>query len=215
MPGLFATAAPTAKFKNIGDTVEGEIIDAYQYQDSEYVRNGVGQPLYWHNRRPTPGMRIDPATGRPNDPVLRWQIVLDTGMPDEDGRTERRLFLSKKRLEDGLKRAIIAARAHEGLLLGGHLRCTFTGFDETSDALQLPKTFEFVYTAPAAGKGRRPSGEVRLAERDHEEPSFDLPVTPAAPAFDPPQAPLRNHEVNPLLQKLGVEPLPADAEPPF
>lgn len=220
--GLFTTAAPAAKFVKVGDSVEGEIVEIYRAQRYEFVRNGIGQPLYWSNRKPTPGARIDPATGKKNDPVLQYVITVETGIADEDGNTERRIFAKNKRMEDGLKKAVIAAKAREGLLLGGRLSCTYTGDDEKSDAPQLPKMYEFVYTAPAAGEGRDPGNEVRLADRD-EEDQVDLhqfmaaqaPATTSAPvAYREPVLTGVTSSVGSTTSALGIKDTSTD-EPPF
>jgi hypothetical protein len=166
---MFITNAPAAKFAHLGDAVEGTIVDAYRTQRYEYVRGGQGQPLYWSNKKPTAGARVNAETGRANDPVLQWVLVLDTGQPDEQGDTERRLFVKNQRMEKALTAAVTVAggRRVGGLLLGGYLRCTWVG-EEDGDGPQPAKVYAFEYAAPPAGTGREPSGEVRLAEREPE-----------------------------------------------
>lgn len=173
--GLFVSNAPVAKFAKIGDSVEGVIVDIYKAQRYEYVRGGQGEPLYWSNRKPTAGARIDRETGKPNDPVLQTVITVDTDTPDANGDTERRIFIKNKRMEHALTTAVTLAggRRIGGLLLGGFLRCTWVG-EEQGDGPSPAKVYDFGYTAPAAGTGREPSGEVRLAEREDE---------PAAPTY--------------------------------
>lgn len=219
--GLFTVNAPAAKFAKVGDSVSGEIIDVYQSQRYEFVRNGNGQPLYWSNRKPTPGARIDPVTGKKNDPVLQYVITVDTGVADEDGNTERRIFVKNKRMEDALKRAVRDSKAREGLLLGGQLSCEYTGDDETSDAPQAPKMYAFTYAPPAAGEGRQPSGEVRLADREDyaEEPPTSYSATAPAPrdaelvGAGATQELIGSHKSSPVIKRaLGIK---DDDEPPF
>lgn len=228
MHGLFTTAPPSVKFKKIGDSVEGEIIDVYQTQRYEYIRGAQGEPLYWHGRKPEP-VPTDPATGKKNEPVLQYVLVLETGIEDENGNTERRLFVKNKRMEQALKKAILLARAKEGLLIGGRVRCTYTADDETSDAPSLPKIYEYAYTKPEPGRGQLPSGEVRLAERDDEDEPVPAAVFAAAEPRVVPQPAsaaaresldrlVKAHESSPLMRKAGVVPaapvVGAD-EPPF
>lgn len=166
---MFTTNAPSAKFAHIGDSVEGTIVDVYRTQRYEYVRGGQGAPLYWLNKKPTAGARINPETGRANDPVLQWVIVVDTGTPDDNGDTERRVFVKNKRMEVALTAAVTLAggRRAGGLLIGGWLRCTWAG-EEQGDGPSPAKVYAFEYAAPPAGTGREPSGEVRLGEREDE-----------------------------------------------
>lgn len=164
---MFTSNPPSAKFARIGDSVEGTIVDVYRSQRYEYVRGGQGLPLYWQNRKPTAGARVNPETGQANDPVLQYVIVVDTGAPDDNGDTERRIFVKNKRMETALTAAVTLAggRRVGGLLIGGYLRCTWTG-EEQGDGPSPAKVHSFEYAAPPAGTGREPSGEVRLAERE-------------------------------------------------
>lgn len=166
---MFTSNPPVAKFARIGDIVEGTIVDVYRSQRYEYVRGGQGLPLYWSNKKPTPGARINPETGQANDPVLQHVITVDTGTPDDNGDTERRIFVKNKRMETALTAAVTLAggRRVGGLLIGGYLRCTWTG-EEQGDGPSPAKVHSFEYAAPPAGTGREPSGEVRLAEREPE-----------------------------------------------
>lgn len=206
--GLFTTNAPAAKFKQVGDSVEGEIVDVYRGQRYEFIRNAIGEPMWWINGKPTPGVSVDPATGKKARPVLDYVITVDTGEPDENGESERRVFFKTPRMEKSLKASVAAARTREGLMLGGRLKVTYTGDDETSNAPTLPKMFDVVYTPPAPGQGREPSGEVRLAgggqaDDDNDEVARPLPTSPApGPASDPaPTYRLKNHESSPVLNK--------------
>ena len=213
--GLFTVNAPAAKFVRVGDSVEGEIVEVIQEQRRKFVRGQLGDPEYWFNRKPVINMPVDPATGKKNPPVLQYVITIDTGVPDEDGNTERRIFVKNKRMEDGLKKAVREAKVREGLLLGGGLSCTFTGYDETSEAPQPPKIYEFVYTAPAPGEGRQPSGEVRLCDPQDAEVTQNLApvVAPAPPAGGEGGNELHgSHRSSPVVKRaLGIQ----DDEPPF
>lgn len=213
--GLFTVNAPAAKFVQVGDSVEGEIVEVVQEQRRKFVRGQLGDPEFWFNRKPVTNMPIDPATGKRNDPVLQYVITVDTGLGAVDGTTERRIFVKNKRMEDALKRAVRDAKAREGLLLGGRLKCTFTAFDETSDAPTPPKVYEFVYTAPAAGQGRQPSGEVRLVDRDAEVTQNLAPIAAPAPVSGGEgTGDLHgSHRSSPVVKKaLGI---PDDDTPPF
>jgi hypothetical protein len=226
---LFVTEAPSAKFPTVGTTVEGEVTDVYRAQRFEYVKNGQGLPLYWQNRKPTAGARFA-ADGTPNDPVLQEVITLDTGVPDANGDTERRIFIKNKRMRTAIAAAVAAAggRRAGGLLLGGRLSCTWVG-EEEGEGGQPAKVYEFTYTPPAPGTGRTPDNDVRLSERSADTPA---PVTPPvpdaapepatayAPAERAPIPGLDNHKSSPVLNPRPRSTTPAQAlgipdEPPF
>jgi hypothetical protein len=150
---MFETRAPGAKFTQIGDGVDGEIVGVRRTQQTEFKTN---IPLYWENKtKSTHG--VNPATGRPNDPMLQTEITVDTGVPDENGVTERRLFVRGKRMTDSLKHAVQqGGGGGDGLLIGGRLACTFYGTEPSAGGGSDAKLYRFAYAPPAAGEGRRP-----------------------------------------------------------
>ncbi len=148
---MFESRAPSAQLRKVGDTVGGEIVDVRRTQTSEYKTN---IPEYWQDKRVVQNP-VDPATGKPNDPKLQWEITVDTGQPDEDGETERRIFVANKRDTAALKEGVKKSGGRDGMLIGGYLKVTFYGEEDTGTA-QPAKLKRFDYQPPAAGEGRRP-----------------------------------------------------------
>lgn len=144
--GLFSDTIPTAKFNQLGDKVVGTIVRFEKQQRTEFVPNqkGAGRPMFWHNDKPTAGMAVDPQSGEPNRPVMDQVIVLDTGIEDEYGETQRRLFVKSKQMLGDIKTACKAAGVRD-VDEGGRLTCTWvSGAGRTGS----PKVYAFEYAAP-------------------------------------------------------------------
>ncbi len=166
--GLFSESIPTAKFDQLGDTVVGEIVRFDQQQRTEFVRGqkGAGRPMFWHHNRPTAGMATDPQTGEPNRPVMDKVVVLDTGVDDGYGETQRRLFVKSKQMLEAIKAACVAAGVRD-VDEGGRLTCTWvSGAGQTGD----PKVYAFQY-APPAMAGATPAPAQAAAPAAVSKPS--------------------------------------------
>lgn len=125
---LTASGAPACKFQAIGDTHKGRIVTAEKRQQTDYA---TGTPKTWDNGEPM------------------WEIVitLDTGVEDENGETNRRLFVRGQMLK-ALREALKDANAK--LEIGGELAVRYTGDGEASKkGFNAPKLFKAKYTAPA------------------------------------------------------------------
>lgn len=146
--GFLSSYAPSAKFAQVGDTVGGRIIDARMVQTSEYKRGGGGRPEYWENN--AKAYTAIGADGTPNEPKAQLELTLETGVPDEQGETERRIFIKNKRQWSALKAAVKEARDRRGLLIGGYIEKTWTG-TEAGEGSEDAKTWRIVYTPPAEG----------------------------------------------------------------
>lgn len=219
---MFETRAPSAKFTKIGDAVAGEIVDARKTQHTEYKTN---IPLYWERNGATSTIvkhAVNPLTGLPNDPKWQYEITLDTGTPDENGNTERRIFVRGQRMEKALKAAIAGGGAgRDGLLIGGWLSCAWTGTEPSQGGGNPANLYTFQYRPPAAGEGRKPDPTPVLAGGG----SWSEPVTVAAPARPLPAFNVRRDEpiakpyrdVQEVQAALTGQPAPAmfDDEPPF
>lgn len=156
---LFTGRTPSAKFNKIGDSVEGSIVEVEKRQRYQFSRDGSGGPMFWHNRRPTENARYA-DDGSPNDPVLDLVLTLETGVADENGDTERRVFLKNKRMNTALEKAVLTAGAkREGLLIGGRLQVTFSA-EETGDGPNPYKVYDFVYGRPEEGQGSVPDVKI-------------------------------------------------------
>lgn len=171
---MFETRAPSAKFATVGDGIDGDIVGVRRTQQTEFKTN---IPLYWESKTKSTN-RTNPANGQPNDPMLQTEITLDTGVPDENGATERRLFVRGKRMTDALKHAVQqGGGGRDGLLIGGKLACTFYGTEASAGGGSDAKLYRFSYNPPAAGEGRRPDNTPVLYDGDAEE----QPVTNPEP----------------------------------
>lgn len=151
--GLFSDKVPTAKFDKIGDSVTGSIVGFEKQQRTEYIRDPkggrgtAGRPMYWVSGRPTPGVATDPMTGEPNQPVMDQVVVLDTGVKDQFGETQRRLFIKSKQMLTGIREACTDAGVRD-VEEGGRLTCTWvSGAGVTGDA----RVYAFAYAPPADG----------------------------------------------------------------
>jgi hypothetical protein len=121
--------APLVEGKEIG----GTILEFRVQQKSDYDTN---RPLYFV-RTPsgsvTKGFEPFDEDGKPNEPICDWVFTLDVGVPDENGETERRVFIDPrkgqrgtavegKRGRDAIEIALKKAGAHRvGLEIGGQI----------------------------------------------------------------------------------------------
>jgi hypothetical protein len=146
--GFMTAHAPAAKFTQVGHTIGGRILDARMVQTSDYKTK---RPEYWEDKAKT--YAPFDGDGTPNEPKAQLELTIETGVPDDQGETERRLFVKNKRQFAALRAALKAARAREGLLLGGVIVMTLTG-KEASDGGEDANTWAMSYEPPAAGEGR-------------------------------------------------------------
>jgi len=145
--GLFSNRAPTAKFNAIGDSCTGVIVDIGQEHRTEFTRDGsIGAPMYWYDRKPTPGVAVDPKTGQENQPVMDPVITVDTDQPDDYGNTERRIFVKGRAELASIKEACKAAGVRD-IEAGGRLTKTWaSGAGGTQD----PRVYVYRYAPPSA-----------------------------------------------------------------
>lgn len=146
--GFMAMYAPAARFTSVGQRIGGKILDARLIQTSDWKTR---RPEFWQDKAKT----YSPTApdGTPNEPKAQLEVTVDTGRPDENGETERRLFIKNARQWKALRQAIKDARARAGLQLDGSIFMTWTG-TEASDGPEDAKTWAIEYTAPAPGQGR-------------------------------------------------------------
>lgn len=144
--GLFNETVPTAKFDKVGDSVTGEIVRFEKQHRSEFNPNLKGAPrmMFWVDGKPTAGIAFDPVTKKPNNPVMDNVLVLETGQPDEYGKTERRLFVKGKATLSAVKEACKSAGVQD-VEEGGILTCTWAnGLGRVGS----PKVYSFSYVPP-------------------------------------------------------------------
>jgi hypothetical protein len=100
----------------------------------------------------------------PNDPIVQWEITVDTGVEDDLGDTERRIFvdprkgrrktvLEGRRGGDAVAVALKKARAHRvGLEIGGTFFLTAGEKVQDGDGPETA-TWTAEYQPPAGGPG--------------------------------------------------------------
>jgi hypothetical protein len=164
MPGIGTSLAPYHALVE-GSTITGEIVDFRVQQKSDYDSN---RPLYFVRGADGKGGKgFEPfdADGKPNEPICDWVFTLDVGVEDENGETERRVFLDPrkgakgtavegKRGRDAVEIALKKAKAHRvGLEIGGTISITRGPklAPKKGDAQCVTYTAE--YTAPEGGVG--------------------------------------------------------------
>jgi hypothetical protein len=227
--GIGATYAPAARFPKIGDSVSGIITDGRMVQTSQYKTN---RPEYWENKSVT--FAAFAADGTPNEPKAQIELTVDTGVPDESGDPERRLFLKNKRHFAALRAALKAARARHGLVVGGWVSMTLTG-TEPGEGTEEAKTWAIEYRPPAEGGFELDEktihlvgGGVYVKGLALAAPSAPVAATPSAlasvaqnelDALADRQAEAidrirTTQQSSPLATRLGIA-RPVDDEPPF
>lgn len=156
-----------------GKTVTGEIVDFRIQQKSDYDTN---RPLYFERNaegRVSKGFAPFGPDGTPNEPICDWVFTLDVGEEDENGETERRVYLDPrkgqkgtavegKRGRDAVETALKRAKAHRvGLEIGGRISITRGPKVQPKKGDAACVTYEASYEPPAGGPGAgRPVDEV-------------------------------------------------------
>lgn len=157
------SSAPYVKFENKGDRHGGEIVDFRVVQNRDVKSRA---PLYLEEQPGGGWKKVErpfAADGRPNDPICQWEVTVDTGVEDENGDTERRIFIDPrkgrrgttvegKRSGDAIANALKRAKSHRvGLEIGGRLFLTFEG--KVNDGEMKTNTWSAEYEPPPGGPG--------------------------------------------------------------
>lgn len=148
---LLDSRATTLKLEELGRWYTGTAIaEIEETQRHEYVKGGGGRPLYWHDKRPVPGMSHD-GDGRPNEPVKQYEITVDVGEPDQYGSTERTLYIAKPREIKAFKEAWRKAGMPRGSsVVGCRIAARWTG-TEPGQGTEEAKTYEYRIQPPPDG----------------------------------------------------------------
>lgn len=105
----------TMKFRNVGDTVSGRIIDFADVQEREYADD------------PKKGVKKgDPKTWPDGNPVMQVRITLETRPGDAGSRMN--LYVSGQRMKKAVRTALAAAGV-EDISPQSDLSVTFTGYE--------------------------------------------------------------------------------------
>jgi hypothetical protein len=157
------SSAPYAKFQKASDRHGGKIVDFRVVQTTDFDSR---RPQYLEQGDDGWSRTFRPyaADGRPNDPICHWEITVDTGVEDENGDTERRIFvdprkgrrntlLEGKRGGDAVAIALKKAKAHRvGLEIGGTFYLVM-GEKVRDGSGPLTNTWSAEYDPPAGGPG--------------------------------------------------------------
>jgi hypothetical protein len=148
-----------------GERVGGKIVDFRIQQKSDYDTN---RPLYFVRSADGKGGKgYEPfdADGKPNEPICDWVFTVDTGVADETGDTERRIFLDPRkgqkgtavegqRGRDAVEKALKVAKAHRvGLEIGGSIFITRGPKVAPKRGDAQCVTYAAEYEPPAGGPG--------------------------------------------------------------
>lgn len=139
---LFGGGVKAAKFENLGDYVEGTVVDAKISQQTAMEDNA---PLFWPDGKPR----------------MQLVVTLATDLHDDDeDNGERRVFAKGGRYEvasgkgQSMKDAIADAVRRSGaksLESGGKLKLGYTGEGKkTNRGYSAPKLFTAAYSIPVA-----------------------------------------------------------------
>jgi hypothetical protein len=157
------SSAPYAKFVNPGDRHGGEIVGFRVVQN---IDQKTRTPLYLQQNLDGTWAKSFSAFGpggKPNDPITQWEITVDTEMEDENGDTERRIFVDPrkgrrgtttagKRGGDAVANALKKAKAHRiGIEIGGTFFLIYDG--KVDDGENKVNTWSAEYQAPSGGPG--------------------------------------------------------------
>lgn len=166
--------APSFKFTNPNDYVQGEIVSYRQTQQTEYnAANPTvpGKPKVWEN----------------GDPMMQLVVVLQTTVRDPhlEGDDGRRTIYVRGALRDpqsmaGCIRKAVADAGAKTVKAGGMLTVQFTGLGTAAGAGNPPKQYRAIYQAPAD------LAETFLGQPDpfaQQQPT--APVAAPAPQVDP------------------------------
>lgn len=202
--GLFSNSVPTAKFLQVGDSCTGTIVEIGQTQRTEFKRDGsIGDPMFWSGGKPVAGAEVDPRSGQPNQPVMDHVITLETGQPDENGETQRRIFVKGKSELASIKEACIAAGVRD-VELGGKLQKTWASGGRPGGAdVDNPRVYSYRYAPPKGGVTAQAPAPAPVA-----------PAQTAAAVHEAMDRMQRAHASSPVLNKTRANP-GFEEEPPF
>lgn len=138
----------TAKFDEVGDFVEGVILESEMLHAREYIEGepGKGDLLYW-------SVRGRPCTKRPepcaeSDKVWEPRVILQTTLRDDDMDDGRRsVTFNKPRQKASLRKAVLAAGA-ERPEAGGLVRQTRTADEPPTKGENWARGWSHLYRTP-------------------------------------------------------------------
>lgn len=177
-------ANPSAKFKNIGDMVEGEILSISEPMQAREFR--TGDPSFWKTGRPKMQVAIKLATNQRDPEIEGDDGTRNLWVLDDFGLNDYSML-------DAVRRAVEAAGASD-LEVGGRLAIQFYGTDPASQNPDNPrKLYTGRYTPAPAGGGmfgqQTQQQTPPPAQQPNAAPQQQTPPPPPAPAAQPAAAP--------------------------
>lgn len=182
-----ASSAPYAKFTAPGQRHGGEIVDFRVVQTVDF---DTKRPLYFVDG--SRGFEPYDGDGNPNQPICQWEITVETGEEDENGDTERRIFvdprrgkkntlLEGKRGGDAVANALKKAKAHRvGLEIGAKF-WLISGDKVRDGSGPATNTWTAEYEPPPGGPGTgKPVDEIPHMVGGGRYNPADRAPTPAA-----------------------------------
>lgn len=186
-----------------GQEFGGEIVDFRIQQKREYEANGIGAPMFFERTSDGKTVRTSSAfdaSGKPNVPICDWVVTVDCGVEDDNGDTERRIFIDPRkgargtdvegrRGQDAIVNALKQAKAHRvGLEIGGQLFITRGPKVAPRKGEPACVTYTARYIAPVGGIGTgRPVDETQyLTDGTAYSRNARPTAAPAQPPVDVP-----------------------------
>jgi hypothetical protein len=157
------SSAPYAKFGQPGVRHGGKIVDFRVVQTTDPKTR---RPQYLQQNSDGKWEKAYSAfdlDGKPNDPITQWEITVDTGVEDENGDSELRIFVDPrkgrrgstvegKRGGDAVAIALKKAKAHRvGLEIGADF--FLISGEKIYDGEMKTNTWAAEYQPPAGGPG--------------------------------------------------------------
>jgi hypothetical protein len=165
------SSAPYAKFVQPGDRHGGEIVDFRIIQTTDQKTRRAQYLQQNSDGKWEKSFSAFGPDGKPNDPITQWEITVDTGVEDENGDSELRVFVDPRkgrrgstsfgrRGGDAVAIALKKAKAHRvGLEIGGKFWLIYDG--KVDDGENKVNTWSAEYEPPVGGPGSgKPLNEV-------------------------------------------------------
>lgn len=134
---LGKSGPPAAKFTNIGDEIEGTLVEKDTQHKTEYNKNPNAEKVFKYFKS--------------GDPVIELILTLQTDQTDptiEGDKGVRRVFVSYA-MQQELQRAVAEAGIKRSLPLGSHIKIKHTHTSPSMGGGQDRKEYKIVVKAPA------------------------------------------------------------------
>lgn len=154
---------PWVRFDREGDRHGGQIVEFRREQAWDFNES---KPMWWSNEQSCVVFEAyDEHTGEIRNPLTQDVITVETGVADENGETERRIFVAKKRQKEATKNAVAKGAKRRGpdniktMELGGTYFLTRSGSEKVANN----------------GKGKKVALEAQTWEAEYAPPADEAP----------------------------------------